>query len=296
VLTPGPSAEPGRSLRGLQAGHRADRRRTMPDLLGTLAAQDPGPSHQSRRHTDRPARLAGRLRRQSRRPPPPQPRPRDAHQTRKTVGRATPPPSWPTCDGGPGCDWTPQQQRRGASATLLASVAADVPLARALEDFLTTHQLAIPPDWEERRAAQRRHRRIDAVPEPLRPAVAGFVEHLVAGRDRARRTGTQPRAHATIDARLAAVRDLAQFLTTPLRQIRLGHRRGRRHRGVPAPPHPTSPTPFATRITQVPGSDRQRHPAGRDARGPARGPRRSARDALRHRSNRRNQDLSSTGA
>ena len=55
--------------------------------------------------------------------------------------------------------------------------------------------------------------RIDAVPEPLRPAVAGFAEYLVAGRDRARRAGTHPRGHATLEARLTAMRDFAQFLT-----------------------------------------------------------------------------------
>lgn len=97
--------------------------------------------------------------------------------------------------------------------TLLESVAADGPLARALEDFLTANKLAIPPDRDERRAAARRKSRIDAVPEPLRSAVAGFAEHLVAGRDRARRAGTHPRGHATLEARLTAMRDFAQFLT-----------------------------------------------------------------------------------
>ena len=96
---------------------------------------------------------------------------------------------------------------------LLEAVAADVPLARALEDFLTAHKLALPPDRDQRRAAARRRSRIDAVPEPLRPAMAGFAAHLVAGRDRARRAGTHPRGHATLEARLGAVRDFAQFLT-----------------------------------------------------------------------------------
>ncbi|KMV21480.1 hypothetical protein ACT16_16775, partial [Mycobacterium heckeshornense] len=96
---------------------------------------------------------------------------------------------------------------------LLESVATDVPLARALEDFLTARQLALPTDREERRAATRRQSRIDAVPPPLRQAVAGFAEHLVASRDRARRTGTHPRGHPTLEARLGAVRDFAQFLS-----------------------------------------------------------------------------------
>lgn len=95
---------------------------------------------------------------------------------------------------------------------LLDAVAADGPLARALEDFLTASKLALRSDHDERRAAARRQSRIDAVPAPLRPAVAGFAEHLVAGRDRARRAGTHPRGHATLEARLTAMRDLAQFL------------------------------------------------------------------------------------
>ena len=100
---------------------------------------------------------------------------------------------------------------------LLSIVSADVPLARALEDFLTANKLALPSDREEHRATARRQSRIDAVPEPLRPAVVGFAQYLMTGRSRARRAGTRPRGHATIEARLAAIRDFAQFLT--------GHRR-----------------------------------------------------------------------
>ena len=96
---------------------------------------------------------------------------------------------------------------------LLDAVVTDVPLARALEVFFTTNNMALPTNRAERRAATRRHARIDAVPEPLRPAVAGFAEHLLTGRDRARRAGTRPRGHATLDARLTAVRDFALFLT-----------------------------------------------------------------------------------
>jgi site-specific recombinase XerD len=95
---------------------------------------------------------------------------------------------------------------------LLEAVAADGPLARALEDFLTASKLALRSDHDERRAAARRQSRVDAVPEPLRPAVARYAEHLVAGRDRARRAGTHPRGHATLEARLTALRDFAQFL------------------------------------------------------------------------------------
>lgn len=97
--------------------------------------------------------------------------------------------------------------------TLLESIDTDVPLMRALEDFLTANKLALPPDRDERRATARRQSRIDAVPVPLRPAVNAFAAHLVAGRDRARRNGTRPRGHATLEARLGAVRDFGQFLT-----------------------------------------------------------------------------------
>jgi site-specific recombinase XerC len=101
---------------------------------------------------------------------------------------------------------------------LLESVAADRPLARALEDFLTAEKLALPTDHHERRAAARRQTRIDAVPAPLRPAVAGFAAHLVTGRDRARRNGAHPHRHATLEARLRAVRDFAQYLHTHRRK------------------------------------------------------------------------------
>jgi site-specific recombinase XerC len=97
--------------------------------------------------------------------------------------------------------------------TLLEHAATgEEPLARALEDFFTGNRLALPLDWEERRAARRRQARIDAVPSPLRPAAAAFAEYLLAARDRARTAGTQARKHATLDARLTAVRDLAVFL------------------------------------------------------------------------------------
>jgi site-specific recombinase XerD len=85
-------------------------------------------------------------------------------------------------------------------------------LARALEDFFTVRRLALPIDQAERLAAGRRRRRIDAVPEPLRPAVEAFAASLLRARDRAVRAGTRPRTHHTIETALAIVRDLAVFL------------------------------------------------------------------------------------
>ncbi|MFD5330052.1 integrase, partial [Streptomyces sp. NPDC127092] len=70
-------------------------------------------------------------------------------------------------------------------------------LARALENYFTEHGLAMPTDQPERLAAGRRQRRIDAIPESLRPAVASFADHLLRARERARRAGTRPRSDLT---------------------------------------------------------------------------------------------------
>lgn len=94
------------------------------------------------------------------------------------------------------------------------AAAVSVPLGRALEDFLTRHGLAFPGSHEEHAAAQRRNRRLQAIPAPLRPAAEAFAAHELHGRERARRAGTRPRQHTTIEAHLTAVRDLAVFLTS----------------------------------------------------------------------------------
>lgn len=86
-------------------------------------------------------------------------------------------------------------------------------LARTLEAFFVTRGMAVPTDQAERLAAARRQRRVDAVPGHLRPAAAAFTAACLNARERARRAGTRPRADATIEDRLAAVRDLAIFLT-----------------------------------------------------------------------------------
>ena len=107
-------------------------------------------------------------------------------------------------DGGPARP-QPLLERAGARSG---------PLGRALEDFFTSHGLALPPDHAERRAAARRQRRLDAIPAALRPAAIAFSEHELAGRQRARRAGTRPPGHNTIEGHLTSVRDLARFLTT----------------------------------------------------------------------------------
>jgi integrase len=88
------------------------------------------------------------------------------------------------------------------------------PLARALEDFFTGRRLALPTNQAEQLAAGRRQRRLNDVPEPLRPAVAGFADAMLRGRDRARRAGTRPRSDHTIETALAILRDLARFLVS----------------------------------------------------------------------------------
>lgn len=88
------------------------------------------------------------------------------------------------------------------------------PLSAALEDFFTSHGLALSPDHAERRAAVRRQRRLDAIPAALRPAAIAFSEHELAGRQRAQHAGTRPPAHNTIEGHLTSVRDLARFLAT----------------------------------------------------------------------------------
>jgi site-specific recombinase XerD len=89
---------------------------------------------------------------------------------------------------------------------------ASIPLARALEDFFTRDGLALPRGHDEQRAAARRQRRLQAIPSALRPAAEAFAEHELNGRIRARTAGTRPRQHATVEAHLTVVRDLAVFL------------------------------------------------------------------------------------
>jgi hypothetical protein len=86
------------------------------------------------------------------------------------------------------------------------------PLARSLEVFFTEHGLALPTDHAQQLAAARRQRRISDVPEPLRPAAAGFAGSMLRARERARRAGTRPRSDHTIETALAVTRDLAVFL------------------------------------------------------------------------------------
>jgi len=87
-------------------------------------------------------------------------------------------------------------------------------LARGLEEFFTDRKLALPTDQAERLSAGRRQRRVYAVPQSLRPAVAWFAQDMIRARERARRAGTKPRSDSTIESALAAIRDFALFLAT----------------------------------------------------------------------------------
>ncbi|MGW2877083.1 hypothetical protein ACWDBP_12475 [Streptomyces sp. NPDC001233] len=86
--------------------------------------------------------------------------------------------------------------------------------ARALEDFFTSRGMALPTDQAERLAAGRRRRRVEAVPEPLRAALAAFDADRMRAQDRARRAGTRPRSDHTLETALATMRDLALFLVS----------------------------------------------------------------------------------
>jgi site-specific recombinase XerD len=87
------------------------------------------------------------------------------------------------------------------------------PLARTLEGFFVDRHLALPLAHAEQLEKQRRTRRIQATPEPFRAAAAAFADAQLAARQRARRAGTRPRSHSTIDTALCAIRDFARFLT-----------------------------------------------------------------------------------
>jgi hypothetical protein len=85
-------------------------------------------------------------------------------------------------------------------------------LARSLEAFFTARGLALPLDQAQRRAAERRQRRVCETPEPLRALVADFEAAMVGERERARHVGTRPRTDGTIEHHLATARDFARFL------------------------------------------------------------------------------------
>lgn len=81
-----------------------------------------------------------------------------------------------------------------------------------LEGFFTQARLALPMDQAERLANGRRKRRVDAVPETFRSAVAAFAQAQVDSRTRHRKAGVRPESDSTFEERLAVLRDFALFL------------------------------------------------------------------------------------
>ncbi len=85
---------------------------------------------------------------------------------------------------------------------------------RALRAFFTSRGLTLPGDEKQRRAAARRRRHLDAVPDCLATAVAAFNRSQLAERERARRGGRHPLSDITLETRLRILRDLAVHLTS----------------------------------------------------------------------------------
>ena len=85
---------------------------------------------------------------------------------------------------------------------------------RALRAFFTSRGLTLPGDEKQRRAAARRRRHLDAVPDCLVTAVAAFNRSQLAEQERARRGGRHPLSDITLETRLRILRDLAVHLTS----------------------------------------------------------------------------------
>ena len=97
---------------------------------------------------------------------------------------------------------------------LLTCSAAEGPTNRALTAFFISRGLALSGDSEQRGAAQRRARYLDAVPAALAAGVAAFTRALLDERERARRRGRRPLSDITVETKLRILRDLATSLTT----------------------------------------------------------------------------------
>jgi integrase len=87
-------------------------------------------------------------------------------------------------------------------------------LARALEAYFAASGLALALDTTAQAAADRRARRIAEIPDQFRSLATAFDAHQLQCRERARCSGTRPRSDRTLEINLAAVRDLACYLTT----------------------------------------------------------------------------------
>lgn len=86
--------------------------------------------------------------------------------------------------------------------------------ARLVDEFFTRTHLGSHLDEVHRRAEQRRRRRLDRLPDSLRPAVKAFTDYLIGSRTRAALVGAAGLADATIEARIADLAVLAENLTS----------------------------------------------------------------------------------
>jgi site-specific recombinase XerD len=86
-------------------------------------------------------------------------------------------------------------------------------LARALEAYFVESGLALALDTTAQAASVRRARRIAEVPDQFRSLATAFDAHQLQSRERARRSGTKPRSDRTLEINLAAIRDLARYLS-----------------------------------------------------------------------------------
>jgi site-specific recombinase XerD len=86
-------------------------------------------------------------------------------------------------------------------------------LARALETYFVDSGLALALDTTAQAASVRRARRIAEVPDQFRSLATVFDAHQLQSRQRARRSGTKPRSDRTLEINLAAIRDLACYLS-----------------------------------------------------------------------------------
>jgi site-specific recombinase XerD len=81
--------------------------------------------------------------------------------------------------------------------------------ARLVDEFFARAGLGSHLDESARRAASRRQRRLDNVPQTLRPAVSAFASSLLSSRQRALLVGGSGLADTTVEARIADVALLA---------------------------------------------------------------------------------------
>jgi hypothetical protein len=107
----------------------------------------------------------------------------------------------------------PSASPRQITGSLIKPDGTPTAEGRALTAFFAGSGLTLPGDQAGRRAAVRRQRFLDAVPEGLAAAVAAFSEAQLADRERDRRAGRRLPSDITLETRLRILRDLAGHLS-----------------------------------------------------------------------------------